>query len=362
MENLIEVVNPGAIQELSAQLIKNSCSCLECKDFISGQRLTSIVQLDPELTIVEVNESDSSVHFILSDGHNVTLESEIVEDMLLELVPLNWRSESAKTMWNEENAPLGIFAFDQISTQDANLFEMLDQLISFGFAIVEKVPNRDRAVIELINLFGFTRITNYGDIFDVRVQNDPNNLAFTNLAIAPHTDNPYRDPVPTIQLLHCLETTVEGGHSGLVDGFRAAAQLRESNPQAFELLTTRLFHFEYKNADTYLNTSSPIIRLNAINEIVEIRWNDRSMQPPFNEDGVDDVYDALRSFAKTLNNPSNMFNFKLEPGQAVIFDNTRVLHARTGFDSAGKRHLQGAYADLDSAISKWSILQDKLDV
>ena len=39
----------------------------------------------------------------------------------------------------------------------------------------------------------------------------PGNLAFTSRAIRPHTDNPYRDPVPTVQLLHCLRAAAEGG-------------------------------------------------------------------------------------------------------------------------------------------------------
>ncbi|MGI5240964.1 TauD/TfdA family dioxygenase [Dactylosporangium sp. CA-139066] len=46
-----------------------------------------------------------------------------------------------------------------------------------------------------------------------------------------------------------------------------------------------------------------------------------------------------------------MVTFKLAPGDCVIFDNTRVLHARTAFaDAAGSwdRHLQGCYADLDA--------------
>jgi gamma-butyrobetaine dioxygenase len=53
-------------------------------------------------------------------------------------------------------------------------------------------------------------------------------------------------------------------------------------------------------------------------------------------------------------------NSGLEPGHCVIFDNTRLLHSRTGFNSSGKRHLQGAYADLDSLISKWTILENTL--
>ena len=38
-------------------------------------------------------------------------------------------------------------------------------------------------------------------------------------------------------------------------------------------------------------------------------------------------------------------------GHRAVFDNTRVLHARTGFAGAGRRHLQGCYADLDGIES-----------
>ncbi|WP_422326832.1 TauD/TfdA family dioxygenase, partial [Trebonia sp.] len=34
----------------------------------------------------------------------------------------------------------------------------------------------------------------------------------------------------------------------------------------------------------------------------------------------------------------------------LIFDNTRVLHARTAFAATGERHLQGCYADLDGLL------------
>jgi hypothetical protein len=38
-------------------------------------------------------------------------------------------------------------------------------------------------------------------------------------------------------------------------------------------------------------------------------------------------------------------------GHRAVFDNTRVLHARTGFAGGGRRHLQGCYADLDGIES-----------
>ena len=48
-----------------------------------------------------------------------------------------------------------------------------------------------------------------------------------------------------------------------------------------------------------------------------------------------------------------MLTFRLEPGDCVAFDNTRVLHARTGFAATGPRHLQGCYADLDGVTRPW---------
>ena len=46
-----------------------------------------------------------------------------------------------------------------------------------------------------------------------------------------------------------------------------------------------------------------------------------------------------------------MLAVRLAPGDCAVFDNTRILHARTGFASSGRRHLQGCYADLDGIES-----------
>ena len=55
------------------------------------------------------------------------------------------------------------------------------------------------ALIRIADLFGYVRETNYGKWFEVRSEINAINLAYTNLGLQAHTDNPYRDPVPTIQ-------------------------------------------------------------------------------------------------------------------------------------------------------------------
>ena len=56
-------------------------------------------------------------------------------------------------------------------------------------------------------MFGHVRETNSGRIFDVGSVPSPRNLAYTEMPLGVHTDNPYRDPVPGLQLLHCLESS-----------------------------------------------------------------------------------------------------------------------------------------------------------
>ena len=51
--------------------------------------------------------------------------------------------------------------------------------------------------------------------------------------------------------------------------------------------------------------------------------------------------------------------FKLQPGESFIVDNTRVLHARTGYSGSGSRWLQGCYADKDGIYSTLSALENR---
>lgn len=54
----------------------------------------------------------------------------------------------------------------------------------------------------------------------------------------------------------------------------------------------------------------------------------------------------------------------MKPGECVLFDNRRVLHARKAFEvgDAGKeRWLRGAYLDKDPFLSKLQVLKHKLE-
>lgn len=77
----------------------------------------------------------------------------------------------------------------------------------YGVALMRAGPIEGGAVLKVAELFSFVRETNYGRCFDVRADVNPSNLAYTSLELQAHTDNPYRDPAPTMQLSCTASTT-----------------------------------------------------------------------------------------------------------------------------------------------------------
>ena len=146
--------------------------------------------------------------------------------------------------------------------------------------------------------------------------------------------------MPTLQLLHCLTNAADGGESGLLDGFRAAALLRSEHAAAFACLTSTPVTFGYSDTTCELRATRPMIGTDPAGRIREIRYNSRSMQPLRPRSGATpeqaagelrDFYLAYRAFASILLRPALTLRFSLQPGDCVVFDNTRVLHSRTGF-------------------------------
>src|SRR6266704_1403268 len=151
----------------------------------------------------------------------------------------------------------------------------------------------------------------------------------------------------------------------LTDGFAAASTLRAESPSAFATLASTPVTFAYADSTAELRATMPLIGLDPRGLIREIRFNNRSMQPlPLRPAAgpaaaareADPFYGACLAFAEILSRPELMVTFRLDPGDCAVFDNTRVLHARTAFTAAGNRHLQGCYADLDGVASTLAVI------
>jgi len=236
----------------------------------------------------------------------------------------------------------------------------LKSLNSFGFAKINGCEKKTGTVIKIAKLFGYVRETNYGKYFDVKSKINAVNLAYTNLGLQAHTDNPYRNPVPTIQILHCIKNSTKGGDTKVIDGFKAALRLKKENKKYFDLLSKYRSQFEFKEKNNvHLKSRFPMISLSTDGELIGIYFNNRSIGPitdvPYSF--MLDYYKAYRKFSNIIDDPKMAIKFKLKPGQCFIVDNSRVLHARTAYYGSGNRWLQGCYADKDGLLS--SILTQK---
>ena len=226
--------------------------------------------------------------------------------------------------------------------------------------VLENVPTKEGQVLKVISELGYTRETNYGALFEVRTEVNPNNLAYTNMGLGSHTDNPYRDPLPTVQLLHCLESSTEGGDSVLLDGFKAATVLRQESKEDFDILTSTWINFRFSDAKTDLRSRVPMIEVNDKSEIVKVRYNNRSIDTiKLPTKKIRHFYKAYRHWSEIIERDDLKIKFKLSEGDLMLLDNTRIMHARTAFSKKGRRHLQGAYTDLDGLYSLLNIMENR---
>ena len=334
--------------------LRDNCPCPDCRVPGSGQKLFQITDLPEDLVVTAVEQDPTTVTVTFGpDGHR----SVFGRDWLAAAGRADFRTEDGKRLWSGPGAPVPTGDWERYRADPRHRAEMLDAVLTGGFALLRGVPVQAGMVAMVAGTFGHVRETNYGRVFDVRVESTPANLASTGLALSPHTDNPYRDPVPTVQLLHCHLSAADGGDTLLVDGFAAAAQLRAEDPDSFAVLTRTPVPFGYRDRGTDLRTSQPLIELSADGRIRGIRFNNRSLQALRRPPGeVAAFYAAYRRWARRLARPEQARTLRLTPGDCLIFDNTRVLHGRTGFTSTGDRLLQGCYADLDGLASTLRML------
>ncbi|MET8635053.1 TauD/TfdA family dioxygenase [Streptomyces sp. NPDC004680] len=354
------------IGDLPAMWLRDNCPCAECRDPRSGQKLFQITALPTGLRVgsasAAVGTAEPAVEVVWEpDGHRSVYPSAwLAANRPGRTDHGDLRTEHGKELWTAGDIAGRLPAADWADYlgKPGVRARMLESVLRLGFMLLRAVPQREDQVLEVAETFGYVRETNYGKLFDVRVEPDPNNLAFTSVAITPHTDNPYRDPVPTLQLLHCLVNDADGGDSGLVDGFAAAAMLRREDPEAFEVLTRTPVPFVFRDAGTELRADRPLIATDSLGRVREVRFNNRSISTlRLPSEAMESFYAAYRTFAELLLRPELQLDLRLTPGDCLVFDNTRLLHARTAFAQDGARHLQGCYADLDGLAGTLAVLR-----
>lgn len=354
----------GVTAVFPAIWLRDNCLCANCRHPGNGQRVYEITDLPEDLRIAEaVRLGDGGIRVTWAPEDHVSTFSEswLAEHNLA--ASARKARKPRRTLWNGSignDMPIGDWR--QMVADPAAELAFLNTYHAHGFGLIKHSPAQSETVLAIGNRLGFVRVTNYGAYFDVMSVPNPTNLAYTPIGLGVHSDNPYRDPTPGVQLLHCLVSDAPGGDTLLVDGFRAASQLREEDPGAFDLLTRIPVNFKFRSDDAELEARQTMISVDGEGDIVGVHFNNRSLDwldAP--AEIVEPWFAAYRKYAEVLHRPEGELIFHLEPGDCVVMQNDRALHGRTAFDpSRGRRHLQGCYVDKDGLESRARVLRRNL--
>lgn len=311
---------------------------------------------DPEAAVVESVASDRHGIEIVWRHDGSTSRHGLVwlRDNCISEKARHARQPRPRTWLGSDAARFAWFPAGKLDCPATRL-DIFQRVRDYGLALVHDVPNEPDTVAEIARHFGPIRRTHHGSVFSIRSQPVDRRGAGENIgataanAQAPHTDEGFRHSPLGIMLFHCLSPDPSGeGASLFVDGIGAAEALRHSDPQAFELLaTTPLVWAAERNPKERFRTRGRLIATDSEGVVRGVRVADRTLPPlDLPEDKIEPAYRALGAFFAVLYEPERVFELLLRPGDMVIFDNQRVLHARRAFNSAaGERHIQQVSID-----------------
>ncbi|KAJ7291516.1 hypothetical protein C8J57DRAFT_217670 [Mycena rebaudengoi] len=331
---------------------------------------SSDIPLDIRPSEGGVNLTDDGLHVRWIDGHESFFPKEFLARHSSRANLAAFHRDVLETPWRgSEISSADLFVSYASLSTPSGLLAAIDKICTRGLLFVSGVPNAETgdATCELRALaskFSQIRDTFYGQVWDVVNVPNSRNIAYTNLDLGLHMDLLYFKNPPKYQVLHCLRNKVHGGTSVFVDALDAAVTLRERAPAQFEVLATTRVPFHYINDGHYLHCAHPTIDVTNDGAIQHINYSP-PFQAPLFLDTPPSFYSALAAFATLLGDPARTYQYTLREGDAVIFDNRRVLHARTAFSdiegqgTAGEpnRWLKGCYFEADALLDRGRMLR-----
>ncbi|MEM7464055.1 MAG: TauD/TfdA family dioxygenase [Pseudomonadota bacterium] len=161
------------------------------------------------------------------------------------------------------------------------------------------------------------------------------NANFEDLGL--HTDGSFEDDPPVFMMIYCETPAEDGGDSTLASGDVLYTHLHQNNPEYLDALC-KPAAFKISRDD---RTASRSVFL-AIGDRYRLAYRSGSDVRLEVDPGAAEAFEYVRNW---LLDPENYFVFKLRPGEILIFDNTRMLHGRTGFSPDAHRSLYGLWCD-----------------
>ena len=156
-----------------------------------------------------------------------------------------------------------------------------------------------------------------------------------------------------------------------MDGVKLVEKIKEENPYHYRILCSvpLTHHF----IDDFMSYSSPhpaVVLDPETGGLVRISLNTPKLNPfdkkamialkKLNPEATMlDLYAAVNTFTKWMNEEELQYKFVLRPGTILLTDNFRMMHGRTPY--VGKRVLRGGYTNIEDWRAVLRSIREKSD-
>ena len=340
LDNGLEIVWSDGFESFFHHIwLRDCCYCDHCGDSYSSRRyiVPSDIPLDIKPGSVHVDEN-GNLSISWSPGeHRSTYPAAWLRENCYDDASLSARFQKP-ILWDSKlSAQLPGVSFEEACSTDEARIELYRKLRDFGFAVITDGPSEPGSIAEVAGLIGDLGGSSYSTIFDLTPKSKIRTIGNSTRPVPPHTDEAFRHSPPGINILSCLRPADDGGKSVMVDGFKLANILRNEDPRAFTMLTecAQSFHRVHDSGAQGTvdeRTRQPMFELDDRGEVVGVRIHTRAAGPlTLPAEQVEPYYAAHHHLCELMMSTDNQVQVLLGAGDTILFDNHRVLHARTEF-------------------------------
>ncbi|CAD6502269.1 BgTH12-02507 [Blumeria graminis f. sp. triticale] len=349
-------------------IVRDACTCHMCVDGNSGQKNFRTTDIPRNITPRNCELVEGGVQIQWKndipgfESHKTFLTHLQVQSSEGQIIIKD--VEEQMLTWDKfqlnQSLPALRFNYQSYLDEDHILHQVLCKMQKWGIVFFEQVPESEKAVEAIAGRLGPLRNTFYGQTWDVKSIPAAHNVAYTNKYLGLHQDLLYMKIPPGMQILHCLQNSCQGGESLFSDAFRAAEQI---SSKAYKVLSEEHIFYHYHKVNEHYFCSHPIFEndQNSNPNSCKPIPSFVNYSPPFQASfpwgtrfvRSQKILQSLTEFEEIVESTRNLFEYKLKPGECVMFNNRRILHGRKAFNTTdGKRWLKGCYLDTEVFMSR----------
>eukprot|EP01125_Pyxidicula_operculata_P004036 TRINITY_DN1571_c0_g1_i1.p1 TRINITY_DN1571_c0_g1~~TRINITY_DN1571_c0_g1_i1.p1 ORF type:complete len:371 (+),score=-1.62 TRINITY_DN1571_c0_g1_i1:53-1165(+) len=331
--------------------LNHNCRCQNCIHPFTRERVRDACEIPEDITVDDYRLDGESLTIKWKNDNVEAHETHFSAEWLIQnayavnSILLDALNTDVSTI------EIDFKTVDQHNTQSFSEYRKscYEHLIKYGVVLVRNRGLDTESIIKDFIPPGADVIhTHFGRFEDLKVNNTTNKhtdqLGYTNAPVLPHTDLPFVNNPPGLQMLHCIQPASKGGENYIINAQQAVDYLRKTDSEAYRLLTTIKVKFHRKQKEYESIYECPLISVDEQGKLTQVRYSYFTYAPfniPF--ELMESWYRAYNKFARIVRDRKNQLYFRLNAEDFVIYDNYAVLHAREGF--SGDRHLRGVYLD-----------------